>query len=288
MRAAATPWTLLLLLASIAPVAGCKAKPGDSCQRGTVLCLDEHTELSCQGGRFIAAPCKGAKGCAARGEPIECDVSANLEGDVCSTEDENKGACAADGKSMISCRSGTYEVMPCRGPDACKATPTGATCDSSIAEEGDRCTGDGSACSIDGKRMLGCQGGRYAMKWHCRGADACKDTGKGELHCDYSVAEVGDACDSTGGACTSDRKQMLTCKDGKFVTQSFCRGAKGCKDEGDHLSCDGSLAEVGDPCDPEDAACQVDGKAFLECKGGNYGVERACRCVVEGDSVLCK
>lgn len=290
MRAPSSPWAMLLLaIATFSTAApGCKAKPGDSCQMGTAACMDERTQLACQDGKLIATPCKGAKGCATRGSLVECDVSGNAEGDVCSTGDENKGACTADGESLVSCRDGKYQVMACRGPKGCRPSPTGWSCDSSAAEEGDRCSGEGSACAVDGKRMLSCQGGRYAMKWNCRGPAGCKDSGDGQLHCDFSIAEVGDACDSEGGACTADGKQLLRCEEGKFAAQSLCRGPKGCKDEGTTLSCDSSLAEVGDPCDPDDGACAVDGKAFLECKEGKYAATQRCACVVEGGIVRCK
>lgn len=290
MHGPPTPWALLFLslptLSSAAP--GCKSKPGDSCKTGTALCLDARTELACQDGKFIAAQCKGPKGCVDKGAMIECDVSANVEGDVCSTQDENKGTCGADGKSMVSCHSGKYEVMACRGPAGCKPEGKGSTCDNTLGEEGDRCVGAGNTCATDGKRMLSCEGGRFALKWRCGGPAGCKGTGNGELSCDSSVAEVGDACDTEGGACTADRKQLLRCEGGKFGVQSHCRGPEGCKDAGDQLTCDSSLGEVGDPCDPDDAACQVDGKAFLGCKEGKLAVTRACRCAVVGDTVGCR
>jgi len=96
MRPPSSPWSVLFLAitAFSAAAPGCKSKPGDSCKMGTAVCADEHSELSCQDGKLIAAPCKGAKGCATNGSLVECDVSANADGDVCSTEDENKGACA--------------------------------------------------------------------------------------------------------------------------------------------------------------------------------------------------
>lgn len=278
---------LLLLLPALG-AAGCKPKPGDRCQKGTAACLDERTQLACQGGSYIAVPCKGVKGCYPSGNLSVCDVSGNAIGDVCSTDEEAKGTCAADAKSMLECRGGKYDALPCRGPKGCQLGGGKVLCDASVGEEGDRCPGTGSACSADKKSLLECAGGKFSVKWPCRGPDGCKDAGGGQLFCDFSIAEPGDACGAEGAACSVDRKQMLDCKDGKFTLRSHCRGPEGCKDAGDTLTCDQSLAEVGDACDQDDAACRADGKALLECKDGKFAVTRDCRCTVDGGSVGCR
>ena len=280
--------TALLLLLPALGTAGCKPKPGDSCQKGTAACLDERTQLACQAGFYVAVPCKGVKGCYPAGNLSVCDVSGNAAGDACSTDDEGKGTCTADAKSALECSGGKYDVMPCKGPKGCQLDGGTWTCDTSVADEGDRCSGSGSACATDGKRLLGCVGGKFAPKWACRGPLGCRDTGGGQLSCDYSIAEIGDACGSEGAACTADRKQMLECKDGKFSLRSHCRGPEGCKDAGAELTCDQSLAEVGDPCDTGDAACRVDGRAFLECRDGKLAVIQGCRCIVDGATVGCR
>lgn len=278
-----------MVVALAAFAVGCRSKAGDACDRGTGACLDARTELACQGGRFVAAPCKGSRGCASDGATVTCDVSANAEGDVCSTEDEGKGSCSPDAKSQIACRSGAYRVIACRGPEGCKPTASGSTCDTSVAEEGDRCSAAGQACTPDRQRLLTCIGGRYVGKWTCRGAEGCRDTGDGNLTCDLSVALPGDACTAEGGACSTDRKQLLRCKGGAFVVDLPCRGPEGCKDEGGgNLKCDNSIAEPGDPCTSDGAGCSPDGKSLVVCKGGKFVVETRCRCVVTGDSVRCR
>jgi len=283
---AALPLVLTALTALGA--AGCKPKPGDRCQKGTTACLDEHTQLACQDGAYIAVPCKGVKGCYPSGNLNVCDVSGNASGDACSTDDEGVGACTARAKSALVCRGGKYEALPCRGPKGCQLAGGSWTCDASVGQEGDSCPGAGSACSVDKKSLLECAGGKFHLKWPCRGPDGCKDAGGGQLFCDFSVAELGDACGSEGAACSVDKKQMLQCKDGKFVLRSHCRGPEGCKDAGERLTCDQSLAEVGDPCDQGDAACRADGKAFLECREGKLAVTQNCRCTSDGSTVACR
>src|SRR5215470_17821934 len=70
---------------------GCRSKPGDTCRAGTSTCMDRTTELACQAGRYIAAPCRGPEGCSEKASVVTCDVAANVTGDVCSTDDEGKG-----------------------------------------------------------------------------------------------------------------------------------------------------------------------------------------------------
>jgi hypothetical protein len=255
-------------------VASCRSpKPGDGCERGARECQDPSTELACQGGRYIASPCKGPSGCALHRGQVLCDITGNAEGDLCTVEDEGKSACTGDGKAEVICKSGAFQVLRCLGPGRCRPTGSGSICDTSIADEGDRCrSGEG--------------GGRFVPTWVCRGKAGCKIEG-GKPACDQTAGEIGDVC-SAGGVCSVDKKALLTCKDGKLALDKRCRGKRGCKDDGTGtLLCDMSIAEPGDACAADGDACTSDGASLLRCKGGRFVVVDVCACVVTGDSVRC-
>jgi hypothetical protein len=150
---------------------GCgKPKAGDTCTKGKAACQDDKTELICQGGKFIVAPCKGPKGCAVTGDTLHCDISGNVAGDLCSTDDEGNSACTSDGKQMVSCEKGKYTVTPCRGPAGCKTNK----CDVSLAQAGDPCSGGGYTCSVDRKAVLQCKDGKAVVDETCSGGKQCK------------------------------------------------------------------------------------------------------------------
>ena len=158
----------------------CKTKAGDSCTSGQAACLDDKTSLACQDGKFIATPCKGAKGCKVIGATVECDISGNAAGDVCSKDDEGNTSCTTDGKQQIECKGGKFVVHPCRGPDGCKQTGIMANCDVSIAQVGDACEGatGGYACSVDKKALLKCKNGKFEVDEACAAGKPCKITGE--------------------------------------------------------------------------------------------------------------
>jgi hypothetical protein len=105
-----------LLLMSMAVLStACKAKVGDSCTAGTAACQDDKNGLACEGGKFIAVPCKGAKGCSVANDQVTCDASGNAAGDICGTDSEGNGDCTPDGKSAIVCKSGKWAINACSG-----------------------------------------------------------------------------------------------------------------------------------------------------------------------------
>jgi hypothetical protein len=282
---------VVLSVLGLVLVAGCtKAKPGDPCKKGTALCVDARTQVTCQDGRFISSPCRGADGCRREGQSIRCDVSANNDGDVCSTDNDGSGGCAVDGKAIIGCEHGAYRATPCRGPGGCTKTKTGSACDNSIASEGDRCGGERNACSLDAKRFLTCAAGKFVAKWDCRGPEGCKTRDDQKLSCDSSLGQVGDLCTPPGGTCSTDGKQMLSCAtEGKMAVARVCRGSAGCKVDAGKVACaDMTIAEAGDPCTGDIYACAVDHKRLLRCKDGQFAVGATCRCVVKGDLVKCQ
>jgi hypothetical protein len=167
MRAPAL--ALLVLLAT-----GCNKEPGpgDACKPTDIRCADPKTELACQRGTFIAAPCKGPMGCKEDGKHLFCDVTGNAEGDPCSTDEDGAAKCIGD-KQRITCRGGKYTIDWCRGDQGCDAKTGTVKCDQSKGQDGDPCHGSTNACSQDGKRVLSCHDGRLGTAAECPGEAGC-------------------------------------------------------------------------------------------------------------------
>jgi len=87
---------------------------------------------------------------------------------------------------------------------------------------------------------------------------------------------------------------VLICKDHAMVPFYPCRGANGCTALGGKLSCDTSLAKLGDACDKKLEARHLPVRPTRElavCKGGVFMLDEACKagqkCLVEGTSTHC-
>lgn len=178
--------TLGVVLALASGVqAGCKEKPpepGDECKPKDMWCVDKHTELACQDGVFIAAPCKGPKGCREDKDTLRCDFSGNAIGDPCSTEDDGNAKCIGDAKKWVICRGGKYWVEHCRGGEGCHRAGT-LRCDQSKAVEGDACATKSNACSVDGLKVLTCKDGRFVATASCKGEAGCAVVDR-KIQCD--------------------------------------------------------------------------------------------------------
>lgn len=74
-----------------------------------------------------------------------------------------------------------------------------------------------------------------------------------------------------------------------------CRGANGCVFAAGKLSCDTSIAKLGDACDKklegQAFSCTPDSTSILVCKGGAFTLDQTCKsgqkCLVEGSSTHC-
>ncbi len=209
----------------------------------------------------------------------------------CSASEEGDGLCSADGKEMLTCRSGEIRAVPCRGARGCSLTEGKITCDNAIARLGDPCKGDGGACSEDGKQRLRCHKDVMVAEFLCRGPDGCTVSGP-KIKCDRTVGVAGDPCDpKLPGACTPDGSAALECREGKLVEVLKCRGPRRCTTSWLGVDCDWSVARPGDPCDEEEAGgCSEDGTSILVCKDGKLVVtKKGCRCVVEdGGDISCR
>jgi hypothetical protein len=200
-------------------------------------------------------------------------------------------ATCIDGRNAMACGPDLlFASVPCKGPAGCaqdKSTKK-VQCDDSVADEGDGCMVSQSenwACSVDHKKALICEEGKFKLNYQCRGNKGCtikhdwlnmQDT----VSCDTSLQMKGDPCKKPGTyACSADFKQMLQCKDGKFDLYRYCRGATACsiKENGDY-NCDESMAELNDPCGvPGMVVCSDDTKAELICQAGKFVHARDCK-----------
>jgi hypothetical protein len=102
--------------------------------------------------------------------------------------------------------------------------------------------------------------------------------------CDDRAAVEGEACMSPNGArsCTADGAHGLVCSGGHWSAWRACKGPRGCVAASDHVECDSTLADVGDPCvSPDSFACSRVGAALLACVGEHMEVARRCRGVRE-------
>lgn len=209
----------------------------------------------------------------------------------------NKGEAAClDARRELSCQAGKFIATPCKGPEGCRATERGTRCDFSGNQPGDLCSSDdeGAAACANKDRMLSCHGGLYGLM-PCRGASGCVSV-DGRAVCDSSLAELNDAChDEDTKSCAVDGSQVLICKQNAMQRFYACRGPKGCTANHDKLSCDTSIAKLGEACDKkleaQSFSCTADGTEVLSCKGGTFSLEQTCpsdeKCVFKSAAVQC-
>jgi hypothetical protein len=93
-------------------------------------------------------------------------------GKSCGTE----GEAACDGNtSALSCSSGKWTKLECRGPKGCSVSGNLVDCDHSLALTNDACDHEGNfACSVDAKTLLRCASGKFVVDDTCQGGETCK------------------------------------------------------------------------------------------------------------------
>ncbi len=152
----------------------------------------------------------------------------------------------------------------------------------------------GASCKIETKEV--CTGDKEALvchdgKWEemkCRGAQGCAKTGS-EYTCDQSVAEDQDVCNLAGDfVCTADKRAMLECAKNRWGSMHTCLGERGCVMEQKRVTCDNSIATLGDACrDADDYACAPDKKSAVVCRDSKFVLASPCKgpkgCRVSGD-----
>jgi len=142
----------------------------------------------------------------------------------------------------------------------------------------------GASCKIETKEVcvedrkaLACHDGKWE-EMSCKGPDGCSKS-SGEHTCDQSVAEDKDVCNLADDyVCTSDKKAMLQCTKNKWTLVQSCLGERACVMEKKKVTCDNSIANLGDTCrEEEDYACAIDKKVALACRGGKFVQASLCK-----------
>jgi len=261
----------LVVALGLLSLLACSKKPknGEACEdNGSRACVDPKTSVYCFKGTWQAEACNGPKGCTLDRGVGACDVTGDVEGDVCPTALEGWSACKADGKTRLTCKGGKYSAETCSGAEGCTLERAGmATCDRGPAQIGSTCSEDPRIqhCDLDKHSFVVCGSDhKYVLAQKCPGANGCTEQGGGLVACDPNGAFVeGDLCVLITGACTSDGAAQLQCENGKLVKKLDCPGPDRCQG----VICDTGVAKLDDPCAIEGKqACSDDGKALLECK----------------------
>jgi hypothetical protein len=244
-----------VVLATWTGVAACRAKPAPGAPCANVdqlVCAGPDRALVCEAapaggeargrGAWAAVTCKGARGCARRGDADECDDTLAADDDPCPRGPPLDYACTADGARALACAEGTFRLWrACRGPEGCRVVDgRNIQCDTSLGEPGDPCAQKGTyACSADRSTMLVCDGAALARASSCRGPEACHvERDSHRIDCDDGVAVEGDPCDQARRiTCSVDHKAELVCAEGKYARKRECRRTD-CRLEGSELFCD--------------------------------------------------
>jgi hypothetical protein len=103
--------------------------------------------------------------------------------------------------------------------------------------------------------------------------------------------KAGTTCTAGQVACMDAQTGLFCGRDGTYHAMT-CRSSLGCKEASGAVNCDNSIALVGDGCNtPDDAACRLDYKAGLLCKGGTFALAETCKgpgaCKIAGDAITC-
>lgn len=209
---------------------------------------------------------------------------------------EPREAHCRDASTALLCSDGKLTDVPCRGKNGCASRDGKTSCDISGNRIGDRCSRDdqGVAVCASPSAMLVCRGEAFTSV-PCRGPKGCEAVGE-QPRCDQSVAELGEACNPDGGkACSTDESRVLTCAEGRMKELYLCRGEGKCRSQAGKLSCDQTMAQLGDRCDKAlsgHIACSEDKKALITCKDERFVPSEKCKagtvCTVNGQSTKCE
>jgi hypothetical protein len=147
------------------------------------------------------------------------------------------------------------------------------------AVAGGKCSKAGDLRCSDPASALYCSAGTYQTV-SCRGPKGCTGSATMGYACDDDLASVGDGClPSTNAnyACGTDHKSQLVCKDAKWAMNKACKGPNACTVKNDSISCDNTIADVGDPCTTGTYGCTTDHTALLHCVSDKFVDDNSCR-----------
>lgn len=225
------------------------------------------------GGLLLAASCQPAPG-------SSCDAGE---------------ARCLDAKRGLVCDDGKFVEVPCKGKGGCTTLQQATSCDISGNQPGDACaqSEEGAAVCAEEGAMLVCRSRRFE-RVACLGPGGCETVGD-QPSCDQSIAEAGDVCRAGGAkACAVDKARLLSCKDGRMTELYPCRGDGGCSSAAGKLTCDQTVARLGDGCDERlngHVACSEDHRALVRCDGARFVAAEKCKvgtvCTVAGQSTRC-
>lgn len=212
------------------------------------------------------------------------------------------GSCAVhearclDPQRALVCDDGKFVEVPCRGKAGCATVQERTVCDISGNQPGDVCSkaDEGIAACRGADAMLACHGAKFESV-PCRGPRGCDMLGE-QASCDQSVAEAEELCKKPSAkACSVDKSQVLSCVNGRMIAQYLCRGPAQCNAAGGKLSCDQTVAKLGDSCDKAlsgHIACSEDKKSLITCKDERFVPSEKCKagtlCTVSGQSTKCE
>lgn len=159
---------------------------GDPCstdEEGAGLCSDPKHIMTCTGGKYQVAECRGPTGCTTSGGRPTCDTTIAAPGDPCK---ESSKACATDGKQVLMCTDGKMALaFHCLGEGGCKSQGGKLDCDLTVARVQDPCTKEmegNVACNVDKSSIVICKGGKFSLDERCDKGKQCSTEG-GSIRC---------------------------------------------------------------------------------------------------------
>ncbi|MBL8912482.1 MAG: hypothetical protein JNM17_17450 [Archangium sp.] len=197
------------------------------------------------------------------------------EGGSCTGE---QGSCI-DKQNALVCIGGTFAKVKCRkNAVGCMEVMGNVSCDVE-RDVGVPCAGDKEAdCSSDGKKMLDCTDGKWALRMNC--SKLCVSNVNG-VRCENAEGAAGDPCTQEqfdSAVCSADKKMLLVCDGKSFFAASTCKGQNHCRAVGKMIECDTSLADIDDPCEKEgELSCDTAKKVMLKCTNKKFVKEQACK-----------
>ncbi|HEY8074898.1 MAG TPA: hypothetical protein VIF62_12330 [Labilithrix sp.] len=216
---------VVFFAASVIALAACSRVAGGKCKGNESLCVDRRNALACQDDLLVQVPCNGPLGCVKLPERGSCDDSLADEGTPCMSTGDEEYACSSDKKKALACKNRKFEkVLDCRGRGGCSLNGQQINCDTSLAQKGDACRGEGNvSCSDDNQLLLVCKDGKFDTYRYCRGPQHCHFRNDVPT-CDETLSAEGDPCGIVGQVvCAVDLRNELECRDNVFTHSRSCR-----------------------------------------------------------------